>query len=188
MYQAEDHTQAFFTRLLEKESFRQVDPTLGKFRSFLLAALKHFLAGERGRALAQKRGGDWKALPLDFSDAETQYALEPADHLSPEKLFEKSWALAILERTVSRLKAENIGANRGHLFEYLKVYLTGIGETVSYRQVASELDMTEGAVKVAVHRLRKRYGQLLRDEIARTVSSKEEVEQEIRDLLTALAR
>ena len=185
---AEDYTQAFFMRLLEKESLRQIDPTLGKFRSFLLAALKHFIADELGRARAQKRGGNWKALPLDFTDAETQYTLEPFDHLSPEAVFEKSWALSVLERTMSRLKAENIDANKAHLFEYLKAYLTGIGDSVSYQQAAAELDMTEGAVKVAVHRMRKRYGQLLWDEIAQTVTSKEEVEQEIRDLLAVLAR
>ena len=187
VHQAEEHTQAFFANLLEKRGLRLVDPKLGRFRSFLLAALKHFLADEHGRANAQKRGGGRKVLSLDFRRAESQYMLEPADRLSPEKHFEKSWALNVLDRTMSRLKAESITADKARLFDRLKLCLTGAEDADSYGKVAIDLDMTAGAVRTAVHRLRKRYGQVLRDEIAQTVNTKEDVEQEIQDLFVALA-
>ncbi len=186
-HQAEDYTQAFFAGLLAKGGLRLADPKRGKFRSFLLAALKHFLANERDRAQAQKRGGGRKVLSLDFENAEIQYALEPAHQLSPEKLFERSWALTVLERTMTRLQAESAGAKKRKAFDLLKVYLTGERSSVSYRDVAAELDMTEGAVKVAVHRLRRRYRELLRDEIAQTVTAEDEIDAEIRDLFAALA-
>jgi len=187
-HQAKDYTQAFFARMLEKRGLRLADPKRGKFRSFLLAALKHFLASERDRAQAQKRGGGRKVLSLDFENAESQYALEPSHQLTPEKLFERSWALTVLEQTMTRLQAESAGANKQKLFDRLKVYLTGERSSASYRDVASELDMTEGAVKVAVHRLRRRYRKLLRDEIAQTVTAEGQIDEEIRDLFAALAR
>jgi RNA polymerase sigma-70 factor (ECF subfamily) len=186
-HQAEDHTQAFFTYLLEKRGLRVADPEKGKFRSFLLATLKHFVGDERDRARAKKRGGGRKILSLDFDKAETWYALEPAHQLSPEKLFEKSWALTVVDRTIARLKAESVSTNKQKLFDHLKVYLTSRRDSTGYRDAAAELDMTEGAVKVAVHRLRARYRELLRDEIAQTVSTEAEIDQEIRDLFTALA-
>jgi len=187
-HQAEEHTQAFFARLLEKDGLRLADPKQGKFRSFLLTALKHFLANVSDRARAQKRGGGRKVFSLDAEDAEGKYALEPVDQLSPEKLFERSWALTVLERTMARLQAEAASTNKQKLFEHLKVYLTAEKSSVSYRDVAAELDMTEGAVKVAVHRLRQHYRELLRDEIAQTVTTEEQIDEEIRDLFTALAR
>lgn len=186
-HQAEEYTQAFFARMLEKRGLRLADPKRGKFRSFLLAALKHYLANELDRAQAQKRGGGRKVLSLDFENAESQYALEPSHQLTAEKLFERSWALTVLERTMARLQAESAGANKQKLFDRLKVYLTGERSSVSYRDVAAELDITEGAVKVAVHRLRRRYRELLRDEIAQTVTTEEQVDEEIRDLFAALA-
>jgi RNA polymerase sigma-70 factor (ECF subfamily) len=184
---AEEHTQAFFARLLERRGLRLADPKRGKFRSFLLAALKHFLANEAKRARARKRGGPQKALRLDFQSAESQYALEPADRLSPEKLFERSWALTVLNQTMGRLETESKTANKHRLFERLKIYLTTDKGAVPYKQVAQELQMSEGAVKVAVYRLKKQYRRLLRDEIAQTVTSEEEIDQEIRDLFAALA-
>ncbi len=191
-HDAEDYTQEFFTRLLDKHALRVADPKQGRFRSFLLAALKHFLANERDRIRAKKRGGGRKALSLDFEDAEGKYALvAPAfagvDRLSPDKLFERSWALTVLDQVMAQLQAEMAGAGKQRLFEHLKGYLTGDIAPVSYSEMAGKLDMTEGAVKVAVHRLRKRYRQLLRDQIAQTVSSEDQIQQEIRDLLTALA-
>jgi len=186
-HQAEEYTQAFFANLLEKRGLRLVDPKHGKFRSFMLAALKHFLADERGRRLARKRGGDWKALSLNFENAETQYVVEPAHDLSPEKLFEKSWALTVLERTMARLKAESAATGKQKLFDRLKACLIGLGDSISYRQMATELNMTEGAVKVAMHRLRRRYRELLRDEIAQTVTTTDEVDEEIQNLFAALA-
>jgi RNA polymerase sigma-70 factor (ECF subfamily) len=184
---AEDYTQAFFARLLEKHDLRLADPKHGRFRSFLLSALKNFQANESDRAQAQKRGGDKKILSLDFENAETRYCWEPADDLSPEKLFERSWALTVLDRAMARLQAESAGSNRQELFDRLKAYLTAEMGSVPYRDVAAELGMTEGAVKVAVHRLRRHYRQLLRDEIAQTVSSEDQIDEEIRDLFAALS-
>jgi RNA polymerase sigma factor (sigma-70 family) len=184
---AEEHTQAFFARLLEKKGLRLADPKRGKFRSFLLASLKYFLANEARRAGARKRGGPQKALSLDFRNAESQYALEPADRLSPEKLFERSWALTVLKQTMARLQAESSTTKKKRLFDHLRNYLTTDKTTVPYRQLAEQLNMSAGAVKVAVYRLKKRYRQLLRDEIAQTVTSEQEIDQEIRDLFAALA-
>jgi len=184
--QAEDYTQAFFAGLLAKGGLRLADPKRGKFRSFLLASLKHFLSNERARARAKKRGGGRKVLSLDIQNAESQYALEPRDELSPEKLFERSWALTVLDRTMARLQAEAISTNKQKLFDHLKVYLTAEKSSVPYRDAAAELDMAESAVRVAVHRLRRRYRELLRDEIAQTVTSDDQIEEEIRDLFAAL--
>ena len=185
-HEAQDYTQAFFTALLDKGGLGLADPKRGKFRSFLLASLKHFLSNERARARAKKRGGGRKALSLDFDSAESQYALEPRDELSPEKLFERSWALTVLDRTMAHLQAEAVSTNKQKLFDVLKVYLTADKGSAPYRDAAVELDMTEGAVRIAVHRLRKRYRELLRDEIAQTVTSDDQIDEEIRDLFTAL--
>jgi len=185
-HEAQDYTQAFFTALLDKGGLGLADPKRGKFRSFLLASLKHFLSNERARARAKKRGGGKKVLSLDFDSAESQYALEPRDELSPEKLFERSWALTVLDRTMSRLQAEAVGTNKQKLFDRLKSYLAAGKGSTPYRNVADELDMTEGAVRIAVHRLRRRYRELLRDEISQTVTSDDQIDEEIRDLFTAL--
>lgn len=185
--QAEEYTQAFFARLLEKQNLRLANPERGKFRSFLLATLKHFLADERDRTRAKKRGGGRKVLSIDLQEAENQYALEPADKLSPDKLFDKSWALTLLDWTMARLKAELATKNKQELFEHLKAHLTAEKGSVPYRSVAAELGMTEGSVRVAVHRLRRRYRKLLRDEILQTVASKDQIDEEIDNLFSALA-
>jgi RNA polymerase sigma factor (sigma-70 family) len=186
-HQAEDHAQAFFAFLLAKHGLRLADPKRGKFRSFLLGALKHFLANERARARAQKRGGNRKVLSLDLDNAESQYALEPRDELSPEKLFERSWALTVLDRAMARLQAEATTAKKHGIFDCLKVYLTAEKSSIRYCDVAAQLGMTEGAVKAAVHRLRRRYRDLLRDEIAQTVTTEDQINEEIRELFAALA-
>jgi RNA polymerase sigma-70 factor (ECF subfamily) len=186
-YRAEEYTQAFFVRLLEKPGLRLADPKRGKFRSFLLTVLKHFLADESARARTQKRGGGRKILSLNLETAESLYTLEPAHQLTPEKLFERSWALTVLDRTMTRLKAEATTPKKQKLFDHLKVYLTAKKSSVPYPEAAAELGMTEGAVRVAVHRLRKRYRELLRDEIAQTVTTEEQIDEEIRDLFAALA-
>ncbi len=185
-HQAADYTQAFFARMLEKDYLKKVKPKPGKFRSFLLKALKHFIANERARDAAQKRGGGRTVLSLDIENAERHYALEPADDLSPEKLFEKSWALTILERTMYRLESELAARGKQKLFDHLKVYMAAEASTIPYIEVATKMDMTEGAVRVAVHRMRKRCRELLRDEIAQTVTSDGQIDDEIRDLFTAL--
>jgi len=185
--QAEDYTQAFFCRILEKKVLGMADSKRGKFRSFLLSTLKHFLADEHDRARAQKRGGGRTILSIDFEGADNQYVLEPADTLSPEKLFDKSWALTVLERTMTRLKTELASQDKQELFEHLKIYLTAGKGAISYRDKAAQLDMTEGNVRTAVHRLRRRYRKLLRDEIAQTVTNEGQIDEEIDELFNALA-
>jgi uncharacterized protein HemY len=137
--------------------------------------------------LALKRGGAQKIMPLDFKNAENKYSIEPVSELSPEKLFEKSWALTVLQQTMDRLETESVKTNKKKLFDRLKVYLSVEKSSIPYSDVATELDMTEGAVRVAVHRLRRQYRELLRNEISQTVATEEEIDEEIRDLFTALA-
>lgn len=186
--QAEDYTQAFLAFLLEKQALSKADPNRGRFRSFLLASLKNFLANERARAQALKRGGNRKVLSLDIENAERRYALRPDDELSPDKLFARSWALTVLDKTMSRLESETGTAQLQKIFATLRMYLTADKSSVPYRQIADELNMNAGAVRVAAHRIRRRYRELLRDEIAQTVESQEQIDQEIRDLFAALAR
>lgn len=184
-HQAEDLTQEFFTRLCAKDFLGGVDREKGRFRAFLLASLKHFLANQRDYARAQKRDAG-RLISLDTPTAESRYHLEPADKFTPERLFERQWAIAVLEHVLARLQAEMCEAGKQSVFEGLKPFLTAGRESIRYAEVAAELDMTEGAVKVAVHRLRRRYRELLRDEIAQTVGSPEEIDDEIRYLLSCL--
>jgi len=186
-HQAEDLTQAFFAHILEKKDLQTVDPKYGKFRSFLLVRLKYFLSDERDRAQAKKRGGGKNILSLSIQNAEGQYALEPAIKLSPEMLFEKSWALTVLERTMGQLETEMAEKNKQKLFDCLKVYLTTDKDVIPYQDMAAELEMTEGSVRVAVHRLRRRYRKLLRDEIAQTVGDEDKIDEEMGCLFAALA-
>ncbi|MFC1763448.1 RNA polymerase sigma factor [Planctomycetota bacterium] len=184
---AEDYTQAFFAQMLEKQYLRNVKPAPGRFRSFLLTALKRFIADQHDRTQAVKRGGGRKLLSLDIDAAESRYGLEPVSKLSPEKVFEKSWALTVLEKAMLRIETEFTDSDKQGLFDRLSVYLAGKTDAIAYRDVAIELDMTEDAVKSAVYRLRKRYREILRDEIAQTVSSSDQIDEEIRGLFTALA-
>lgn len=185
-HQAEDYTQGLFTKLIEKQGLRLVDSEQGRFRSYLLGALKHFLADEHDHDRAQKRGGGREILPMDFMDAETRYCYEPIHELSPEKLFQKSWALMLLERALKRLRDEAIKTKNERLFDQLKMYLTGDLSPGPYSVIARRLGMTEGAVKTAVHRFRVSYRRILREEISQTVSSQAEVEEELRDLFRIL--
>lgn len=181
-HKAQDLTQAFFARLLEKHDLAAADRTRGRFRSFLLAACQHFLANEYDRETAAKRGGGATHVPLDFAGADGRYAREPACDDPPERAFDRQWALELLDRTVSGLRAEYAESGRAKLFDALKDCMAGAG----YAALAEELGMTEGAVKVAVHRLRQRYRDRLRDLIAETVAAPEDVDDEIRDLFAAL--
>jgi RNA polymerase sigma-70 factor (ECF subfamily) len=183
---AQDLTQEFFARLLERNDFAAADRAKGRFRSYLAAALKHFLANVRDRARARKRGGGRPAISLDFNSAEGRFSREPAHSLTAEKAFARRWAVTLLEQVLGRLREECVAAGKGESFERLKVFLSGGKSAASHAAVASELAMTEGAVKVAVHRLRRRYREILRSEIARTVADPEEVEDEIRELFAAL--
>jgi RNA polymerase sigma-70 factor (ECF subfamily) len=184
--EAQDLTQEFFARLLEKHYLRDADPSRGRFRSFLLASLKHFLSNERDKATAVKRGGRAHIVALEVETAEGMYQLEPPDADTPEKVFERRWALMLLERTLARLREEFNAGGRRELFARLEGYLTGERETVPYAQLAGQLGMTEGAIKVAVHRLRKRFGALLREEIGDTVRDPGDIDGEIRELFRIL--
>ncbi|MFC1763450.1 RNA polymerase sigma factor [Planctomycetota bacterium] len=188
MHQAEDAIQAFFARLLEKNGLHRAQQNRGRFRSFLLASLKNILADEWDRAQAQKRGGQSKVLSLDVATAETRYSFESTDRLSPEKVFERSWALTVLKQAMDQLKTESAAADKIQLFEYLKATLAGDKNSVSYKEVAVKLNMSEGAVKAAVYRLRRRYRELVRQEVSQTVATEEQIEEEIRDLFVSLAR
>ena len=182
---AQDLTQEFFARLLAQDVLMKADRRKGKFRSFLLAALKHFLADEWDRARAQKRGGGQPVISFDALDAETRYRLEPASDLTPERMFEKQWALSLLDHVLSRLDAEMAAVGKSTLFETLKDTLTG-SRSSTYAAIGVELGMSEGAVKVAAHRLRRRYRALLREEIAQTVTGADEIAEEIHYLLSCL--
>jgi RNA polymerase sigma-70 factor (ECF subfamily) len=183
---AQDLTQAFFTALLEKDVLRTADAARGRFRSFLLTAFKYFLAKEHARAAAQKRGGGRLVLSLDFHTAESQYHREPVSDLTPERIFERRWALSLLDQVLARLEREFADAGKQDLFNSLKVFLTAAPDAGPYSRAAAELGMSEGAIKVAVHRLRQRYRDRLRAEIAQTVANPDEVDDELRQLLVAL--
>jgi RNA polymerase sigma-70 factor (ECF subfamily) len=183
--EARDLTQGYFARILERRDLEDVRPELGRFRSFLLASVKHFLANQRDRERAKKRSPDRPLLSLDARDAEGRYRVEPSDDLTPEALFERKWALTVLDRASERLGEEWTGPERAVRFEALRGYLTD-GAGPSYRELGERLGMSEEAVKVSVHRLRRRFGELVREEVAATVRDRTEVDAEIRHLLDAL--
>jgi len=182
---SQDLVQGFFARLLEKNYLRQADQQKGKFRSFLLIAFKRYMANEWYRANRLKRGGGQNVLSLDQESTEHRYLAEPADHMTPDKAFERQWASTLLDQVMSQLEAEHIAAGKKILFGELKAALGG-GHRGSYAEIAMRLGTSEGAVKVAVHRIRHRYRELLRVEIANTVSTPEEIDDEIAYLFAAL--
>jgi RNA polymerase sigma factor (sigma-70 family) len=184
-HDAEDLTQAFFARLLEKNSLAGASPEKGRFRSYLLAAIKHFLANEWDRSRARKRGGGKTILSLDGAAGESRHPLEPADGLTPDRIFERQWALALLDRVLDQLAAEF--AERPAHFAALKDFLTADAAPGATAAAARTLGLSEGAVRVAAHRLRQRYRHLLRAEIAQTVDGRSEVDAEIRRLFSVFA-
>jgi len=183
---AQDLTQAFFARMLEKRYIDEVGPEKGRFRTFLLVCLKRFLANEWDKSRAKKRGGGKTPLSIDFQDAEGRYSLEPGHEMTAQRIFERQWALTVLEQTLAGVAAEFEKNGRTAVFEALKVYLVGEAGAPAYVEVATRLGTTEGAVKVAVHRLRERYRVALRREIAATVEDESEVDREIAELFAAL--
>ena len=184
---AEDLTQSFFARLLQKNFLENLDGEKGKFRAFLLASLKHFLANEWDKSQAQKRGGGEIHLSLDWQTADTKFQLAAENEPSPDRAFDREWALALLARVIGRLQTECETDGKAKLFAQLKIFLTA-GKTDSAQgEVARALGMEEGAVRVAVHRLRKRYRVLLRDEIANTLSDAAMVDEEMRALFGAFS-
>ncbi len=185
---AEDLTQEFFLRLMEQDWVARADQSKGRFRTFLLTVLTRFMANEWDKASRQKRGGHLRKLPLTIEDAEKRFSREPTDPRTPEQEFERQWALVVLDRVLDRLGEDYARREQAALFETLKPSLIGDREAQPYQQLASDLDMTEGSVKVAVHRLRQRYRERLLEEIAQTVASPEEAESELRHLFRVLAR
>jgi RNA polymerase sigma factor (sigma-70 family) len=186
--EAEDIAQNFFIRLLEKHSLSTLEREGGRFRSFLLSCLENYLANEWDRVHARKRGGGQPLLSLNAEETEARFALEKADQQTPESLFEQRWVFTLLEHVMARLRGECIAGGKASFFDEIHLHLQGDHQGPPYADIASRHAMSEGAVKVAVHRLRRRYGQLLRDEIARTVSSPKEVDEELRHLIAVVGR
>ncbi|MFK7820618.1 MAG: RNA polymerase sigma factor [Planctomycetaceae bacterium] len=184
---AEDQTQEFFARILNGNLIQSADPDRGRFRSYLLTALDHFVANEYRKGQAAKRGGGAKHVAIDVADAESRIGVQPATNLTPEDEFEKRWAIVMLSTVYDSLQGEQTDDSRRRMFDELRDFLPGNSE-VPYAVVADKLKMSAGAVKVAIHRLRKRFGQLLRNEIAQTVASVDEVDDEIRRLQIALGK
>jgi RNA polymerase sigma factor (sigma-70 family) len=185
---AQDLTQGFFLHLLDHKALAQVDPLKGKFRSFLLASIQNYLSKQIDRARCLKRGGKTEFVPLDGKTAEDRYRLEPVDYLTAEKMFDARWALTLLDEAMSLLSAEYAAQGKTPTFEALKAFLRPIDSEAlpSYEQVAGQLGTGAGAVKMLIHRLRKRYTTLLRAEVARTVSDPEEIGEELHALCDAL--
>ena len=185
--EAQDLTQSFFARLLERKYLQFADRSRGRFRTFLITSLKHFLINEWKQAKCEKRGGGRQIISLDAEATETRFRAEPADESSPDKAFERRYATILLGRVLERLEGEFAAVKRSEVFEELKFSLTGEENESSYAEIARRLGMTEGNLKVTVHRLRHRYRELLREEIAMTVDSPEAIDDEIRYLMSALS-
>jgi RNA polymerase sigma-70 factor (ECF subfamily) len=183
---ARELTQEFFALLLGKRLLAGVDPTKGKFRSWLLGVMNHFLAHEWAKVRAQKRGGGQPVFSLDETDAEERYRLEPADEATPEKIFDRRWAFTVLEQAAARLRREHESAGKADLYSCLKGFVSAETAPVSYEEAARHLGLSQGAVKSAIHRLRQRYQELIRNEIAQTVTSGSEIDEEIRHLLAVI--
>jgi RNA polymerase sigma-70 factor (ECF subfamily) len=185
-HDAHDLTQEFFARLLARNYLSVADRNRGKFRSFLLGSLEHFLAREWTKGHAQKRGGGQAVLSLDGAEAENRYLLEPAHELTPDKIFDRRWATTLLDQAMARLHQECTDSGKGELFARVESSLSGQKGATSNAEIAVALHKSEGAIKVAVHRLRQRYGELVRAEIAQTVTTPEEADEELRYLFQVL--
>ncbi len=187
LHDAQDLTQQFFLKLLDKEYLRAADFQRGRFRSFLLAALKNFLSNQRKSQRAQKRGGGQRILSWDFEDAESALAREATAQMTPAMLFDRRWAMLLLDTVLGRLEAEFAARGKQETFQYLKPLLAGDHDARPYAQVAALLGTNEAAVKMSVHRLRRRYRELLREEIARTVVDPQDVDDELEQLFIILS-
>jgi len=186
--EAEDLTQEFFLRILQSHGLSTARPEKGRFRSFLLGALKHFLSDARDRAGAKKRGGGRVIISWEQDLAEERFGREPLDEESPDRLFERRWALTILEQAAARLRSEYAAAGQAQAFEILKAHVTADTPGSSYSESAASLGLTETAVKSAIHRLRRRYRELVREEVAHTVADSEQLEEEIRHLMAVFSK
>jgi RNA polymerase sigma-70 factor (ECF subfamily) len=177
---AEDLTQGFLLRLLERKDFERGDREKGRFRYYLLSAFRHFIADEFDKAAALKRGGRRITISFDAQKAEERFLLEPVDTLSPDRLYERRWALTVLDEALARLQTEYEEAGKGRLYRALEGFLTRAGRNASYSEVGQELGLSESAVKSAIHRLRQRHRELIREEVAQTVSTVREIDEEVR--------
>ena len=184
---AQDLTQIFFARLLEKNYFAKADRDRGRFRTFLLGSLKNFLVNEWKRAGRLKRGGDLTFLSFDANAAEERYAGEQIDETNPANDFERQWAVTLIEQVFTTLRREYASADKARLFEELKIFVWGDKALVAYAEIGRQVDLTEGTVKVAVHRLRQRFRELLRAEVAHTVARPEDIDGELRHLIAVLS-
>lgn len=185
-HQAEDLTQGFFAHLLEHTGLASADRAKGRFRSFLLASIRNYMADQHDKSSALKRGGGRKIVSLDAMQAESHYHQMPVDTLSPDRLFERSWAISLLNHVLLRLEQEYAGRGKAQMFTAMRHTLDGQAPEQSYTQLADQLGTSEGSVRVMAHRLRQRYRQLLRDEIMQTVADDQQVDDEIRYLLKCL--
>jgi RNA polymerase sigma factor (sigma-70 family) len=186
LHEAQDLTQTFFTQLLEKNILAVAQPARGRFRSFLLTSVRNFLHNEWDRQKAAKRGGGKKLLTLDFQQQDSAYSLDPADTSTPERLFERQWALGLLDQVMTRLRGEFAKAGKETIFERLKGSLAGADPDLPLAKIARQLGISANAAKVAAHRLRKRYRELLRAEVAETLADPQEIDDEISQLFEAL--
>src|SRR5262245_22758504 len=185
--QSKDLTQGFFALLIEKNYLLDADPKRGRFRFFLLAAVKHFLANERDRMNALKRGGGQVPVSIDVTEADAWHMLTAVEQATPESLYERRWALSLLENVISKLRAEFADAGKANEFDRLLVFLKGDSESARYDTLAEEMGISAGALRMSVHRMRRRYRSLLRAEIAESVCRPEEVDEELRFLLSILS-
>jgi RNA polymerase sigma factor (sigma-70 family) len=184
--EAQDLTQGFFLHLLEKDALQAAMPTRGRFRSFLLSSFDHYIANQWRHDQTLKRGGGCRVLSLDLDDGERRYHLEPADDLTAERIYERRWAMTLLHKAVEALRDRYAHSGKLAIFDALKAYLGGQDSTIPYRELAAQLGTTEGAVKVAVHRLRQRCRDCLRNAIAETVAAEHDVDEELRHLFQAI--
>lgn len=187
-HESEDLTQEFFCRILQRDWLTKVHPANGKFRSFLLACVKNFLSNERDKAFAQRRGGGHRVVPLEQENAETRYLLDPADPETPELFFDRQWVFRLLEQTIEALRSEYAAGNRLDWFEELQGFLPGGTETISRGEIAKKRGLTANALDVNIHRLRQRFGAVLRQNVAETVSSESELDEELNYLMSVLSR
>ena len=186
VHEAQDLTQEFFARMLENQFLPDADPNRGRFRTYLLTFVQHFLANEWKKARTQKRGGGKPHLPLDFTHAERHMVIEPEDPQTPEHIFNRNWTITLIQLILTQLRDEYQSADKLNLFEHCKPYLAGPAGQEGYTKLADQLDMSVGAVRVVVHRMRGRYQELMRKEISRTTSGEDDIEDEIRSLFQAL--
>lgn len=185
-HDAQDLTQSFFATFLEKERFGRANQSRGRFRTFLLTSMKYFLSDENDRRLSKKRGGDREIVSIDENIAESRYQSDPSDGASPDLLFEKRWAITLLNQVIDQLREEFRQSGKVELFDEFKSFLWGDQTTTPIKEIATQLKMTEGATKVTMHRIRKRYRERLRQTIADTVESPDEIDNELRYLARVL--